>query len=242
MTQALPVETADNFEYIHRPLTQARREKFLQVVSRVRGGRVLDLGCGYTGHYWAMAYLNRATSISLYDAVEENIAQQLQTIEQLTPEYIETYLGETVQFLKANKLLPTDWDNARIASSLIQMMEEVSVFDFSKDEPTQTFDCVLALESIEIAASREELLRSCATTRALLQKGGQLVGLALPYETLLPSTLEAVALRREGLLNPNMTEFSSALSANGFEITHLHEYETGTPNYPRGIAFEALAV
>lgn len=241
MVNSIPIETADNFEYIHRPLTLARREKFLQVVSRVRGGRVLDLGCGYTGHYWAMGYLSRAESISFYDAVSENISLQSQTIEQLSPDYIEAHLSDTVDFLKAHKLLPDEWDYSAIASNLIEKIEQILVFDFAKDTPNSKFDTVLALESLEIAESQLELERSCATAHALLKPGGQLIGLALPYTELLPQTAEAIALRREGSLNPDSQQLESALKLAGFEVSYLKQYETGTPNYPIGIAFEAIS-
>lgn len=239
---SIPIETADNFEYIHRPLTQARREKFRRVCAKVRGGRVLDLGSGYTGHYWALGYLSRAQSISFYDAVEENVALQRQTIDQLSPEYISSYLHPTVQFLKEEHLLPTEWSNEQIATDLLSKVETIEVFDFARDTAATMFDTVLALESIEIAESVEELHRSVATARSLCRVGGQFVGLALPYTELLPTTSEAIALRREGRLNPGLEELREAITRSGFRLVGLETYETGTPNYPQGIVFDAEAV
>ncbi|MDE1171625.1 MAG: methyltransferase domain-containing protein [Verrucomicrobium sp.] len=233
------IDTADNYQYMFRPLSHMRREKFKRIVARVGGGDVLDLGCGQAGHYWAMGYAHKADSLSFYDIVPENIAEQQASIETLSPDFLAESFGETLGFLGAEGIIPQPVDPQSIAENIVGKTVDVRVFNFIHDKADRQFDFVMAMESIEIADTYAEFVSSLRTAKSLLKPGGLFLGVILPYDVLLPTTQEQISIKREGILNPRVEETRQAFSDAGWNLEALETYKTLQANYDEAICFYA---
>lgn len=233
------IDTADNYQYIFRPLSHMRREKFKRIVGRIEGGDILDLGCGQAGHYWAMGYAHKADSLSFYDVVDENIAEQISNIETLSPEFIDTHFTETLDFLYGEKILPRDIGATEIAQNIVGKTVDIQVFDFVNSKVDRQFDTILAMESVEIADSYEDFVKTLKNVKTMLRPGGLFLGVTLPYDELLPTTQEQIDIRREGILNPGVEETRQAFTDAGWFLERLETYKTLQPNYEDAICFYA---
>jgi cyclopropane fatty-acyl-phospholipid synthase-like methyltransferase len=233
------IETADNYQYFYRPMSVMRAEKFSRILSQIKGGDVLDLGCGQAGHYWALAYAHRVNSISFYDVVEENIAEQLMSIENLSPEFIEENLMETVDYLRDKGYLPANLSLDEIAENIITKTKDIRVFDFVSDTVDKKFNYIMAMESIEIADTYDDFVQSLKNAKSMLKDDGLFLGIILPYDELLPFTQDAINIKREGVLNPGIEETKQAFAEAGLKLEALETYETLQPNYSTAICFYA---
>lgn len=239
MSASTFIDTADNYQYIFRPLTHIRKEKFKRIVSQIDGGDVLDLGCGQTGHYWALGYAHKVDSIAFYDVVEENINEQIVNIENLSPDFIDENFQNTLDFLKAEEIIPEDMTSRDIAENIISKTADIRTFDFSNDRTDDTFDIILAMESVEIADNYEQFVATLKNVRSMLRPGGKFIGLILPYGDLLPSTQEQINIRREGRLNPGMEMTLRGFSDAGLRMDKVETYATMQQNYEEAICFYA---
>lgn len=233
------IDTADNYQYFFQPMSLMRREKFARILSKIKGGDVLDLGCGQAGHYWAIAYAHRVNSISFYDVVEENIAEQLMSIENLSPEFIEDNLMDTIDHLKNEGDLPANMSVEEIAENIITKTKDIRVFNFVTDNVDKKFDYIMAMESIEIADTYEDYVSSLKNAKSMLKDDGLFLGIILPYDKLLPFTQDAIDIMREGVLNPDVEETKKAFADAGLKLEALDTYQTEQPNYSTAICFYA---
>lgn len=233
------IDTAENYQYIFRPLSHMRKEKFKRIVAAVEGGDVLDLGCGQAGHYWAMGYAHKAETLSFYDVVPENIDEQIASIETLSPSFIDEHFLETLDFLYAEHILPASQNAQTIAADIIGKTVDIQVFDFVKDNVDKQFDTVLAMESIEIADTYNDYVSSLRNAKSMLKPGGLFLGVILPYDELLPTTQEQIDIKREGILNPGVEQTRDAFSDAGWDLQRLETYKTLQANYEDAICFFA---
>lgn len=233
------IDTAENYQYIFRPLSHMRREKFKRIVAAIEGGDILDLGCGQAGHYWAMGYAHKADSLSFYDVVPENIDEQINSIETLSPDFIDTHFQETLDFLYGENILPRDCDAQSIAADIITKTADIQVFDFVKDKVDRQFDNILAMESIEIADTYDDYVSTLRNAKGMLRLGGLFLGVILPYDELLPTTQEQIDIKREGILNPGVEQTRDAFSDAGWDLQRLETYKTLQANYEDAICFYA---
>ncbi len=90
----------DNFDFIFNPVNDIRKLVFTELISKVHGDIVLDLGCGAVGHYWSLGYIDKVGTVDFVDCNKVFIESQSATINQLSPEYLEANFKETILFLK----------------------------------------------------------------------------------------------------------------------------------------------
>ena len=231
--------TSENFFHLFQSLSWMRGEQFRRVVSRVEGPDVLDLGCGFTGYYWAMGYAHKANSISFYDVVPENIEALTNYIEMLSPEDVEANFSETIEFLRDESIIPANMSAEEIVENLISKTADIQVFDFLSDQTNQAFDTVMALQAIEINDTYEEFVQSLNNVKTMLKPGGQFIGIILPYDEVLPITADEIAIRKEGRLNPKYDDVVKAFKESDLELSEIDTFDTKQYNYRTAIVFRA---
>ena len=218
-------------DYIYNPITPYRQEIFRRLMSEINGGDVLDLGCDHVGHYWALGYVQRVSSYSLYDYNEDSIKKQQMAIENLSGAELEAYFSETIDFLKEENFVSKNTSNNALAESMICKFSDCRNFDYLKPKITETFDSVLAVESLEIVHKREDFLKGLETVKNLLNPGGQLLTVILPWDCEDDAVQDRVQKGREGVWNPDINEILSCLSQSGFSDVGHSYYKTLMENY-----------
>lgn len=217
--------------YIDQPVTPYRKEIFDKLIRRVSGGRVCDLGCHAVGHYWALGYAERVDDIALYDLSEDALKMQQYEIDMLSPDSMEERFGDTLRFLRESNITNSDLES--MAFSIQEKIGSIRQFNFLTDEPDETFDWVLALESLGVVNTREEYETAFHTAKKLMKPGNStLFAIHVPYET----ESEYVEFLRSGLIegrfNPSLEVTNQTLESLGFSHHSVEKIVTNEPNYP----------
>jgi SAM-dependent methyltransferase len=226
-------------EYIYYPITAYRKLILKEVLSRVAGGDVLDLGCGQAGVYWSLAYATQSRSICYFDYLDENLAAINRQLSQLSPAFIEENFDETFQFLLENNLLPANCDTKELAENILHKVDLVKEYDFRLLSTSRKFDTIISIEAIECVASTDELNSTLAVCRDLLKSGGQLLGIVAKYDQFTARTQELIDTHFGGALNPDASALSAAFAHAGFEINQLKTVSTPElHNYSEAIIYD----
>lgn len=222
------------------PLTLYGQKIFREVIRRIDGDDVLDLGCGTVGHYWAMGYMQRVKSITYADYCEENIDLLSTTLARLTPDFLQFHYEDTIQFLQAEQLLSPTVTYEAIAEQLITTCAHTMVADFKQDLSfLGTFDTVLALESIECVDTQEEFFHVVSTIYRLLKPNGTFVGIITPYDSKNAYTQMFIDRGVEGNLNPQRADVEATFQQAQFEHITVQTLATGIYNYSQALVIHA---
>lgn len=236
---SISIDQAENYQYITLPISHIRKEKFRRILPAINGGDVLDLGCGYTGHYWALGYAHKIDSLSFYDLVEENIHEQADNIEKLSPYTIEEYFSDTLDFLYQESLLPADLTSTDIANNIIGKTIDIRTFDFMIDKSDAQFDTILSMEGVEVADTYDQLISTFKNVKSMLRPKGKFLGVTMSYDQVLPGTQKHIDMRRDGRLNPGSEMLRKAFSETGWILEEADVFKTLTPNYEYAMFFVA---
>ena len=228
-------------DYIYNPITPYRQEIFRRLVGEINGGDVLDLGCDHVGHYWALGYAERVSSYSLYDYNTESIKKQQTAIENISGTSLAEYFAETIDFLKAENLVSRNTTNDALAELMVTKFSDCQYFDYLKPKITQTFDCVLAVESLESVHNREDFVKGLETVENLLNPGGKLLAVILPWDYNNDDVQDRAQKGREGLFNPDINEILKGLNQSGFSDVEHSYYKTLMDNYTHAWFIKAKA-
>lgn len=197
---------------------------FDRVLSRV-AGRVLDVGCGSISHYWALGYFSRASEIVSFDRDAASIANLQNTLLELDPVFLRENYGDTLEHLAID-------DASHAAAALIEQMAQQYVGDFRDGfDALESFDTVLALESIECVDTFDEFQQLLKNLHRVLAVGGALHALVTPYERRIGMVDEFIDRGVEGRLNPGKDELRLAFSLSPFTEFELETVSTGIFNY-----------
>lgn len=236
---SISIYQAENYQYITLPISHIRKEKFRRILPVINGGDVLDLGCGYTGHYWALGYAHKIESLSFYDLVEENVHEQADNIEKLSPYSIEEHFSDTLDFLYQENLLHTGISTTDIANNIIGKTIDIRTFDFMVDKTDTQFDTIISMEGVEVADTYDQLLSTFRNVKTMLKPGGTFLGVTMAYDQILPGTQKHIDMRRDGRLNPGPEMLHQAFSETGWTLETADVFKTLTPNYEYAMFFVA---
>lgn len=222
------------------PLTKHGQMIFREVIRKITGDDVLDLGCGSVSHYWAMGYVERVKRITSVDYSEASIALLSSTLATLTPEFLQSHYDDTIQFLQEEQFLPSTATYEEIAERLITTCTNILVADFKQDLSfLGTFDAVLALEAIECVDTQKEFLQAVLTVYELLRPNGIFVGIVTPYDTKDAYTQMFIEQGVEGNLNPQRADIEAAFHDAGFQQVDVKQVATHIYNYSQALVIYA---
>lgn len=230
-------------EYIYWPITAYRKLIAREILSRVVGGNVLDIGCGQAGVYWSLAYAHLAKSICYFDISEQNVAAINSQLAQISPEFIQENFADTCDFLREENIIPLEQSSQQLALDILNKVDLVRQFDFRLLSSTRTFDSIVSIEAIECVSSKEELLSVLSICYKLLNKGGQLLGICSKYDRFTERTQELIDTGFAGSLNPDESELRNLFAQSGFRLQQLKTVSTPElHNYSEAIVFDVRKV
>lgn len=221
--------------YIFDPITPNREKIFDLLIRRIPYcDKILDLGSGPIGYYWAMAYAHKVNSIHFFDSNEEFLKASSHTINILNPAYFEKNFTTTIEYFQANKLL--QYDEAKIPTLLEHIITKIQapeVYNFLYPPKQKNyFDVVLAIESIECVDSIAQLETVIKNIHTLLKPGGSLLQYSLQYSLESIEVVSSIQHGTEGRLNPSYNLSMEILRQTGFTIQYNHcEAKTYMQNY-----------
>ena len=202
------------------PLTKYGQMIFREVIRKITGDDVLDLGCGSVGHYWALGYMGRVKSITCVDYSAANIDLLTSTLATLTPEFLQFYYDDTIQFLQAEQFLSPNSTYEELAEQLITTCTRALVADFKQDLSfLGTFDTVVALEAIEC---------------------GVFAGVITPYDTKNAYAQMFIDRGVSGNLNPQLADVKAALLQADFQQVQVRPMATHIYNYSQSLLIYAI--
>ena len=224
-------------DYIYWPLSSNKKLVFDEVIRRVKGGDVLDLGCGEAGLYWALGDTDKTDSVSFLDINEGHVQSISEQIEKISPDYLNENFGTTIDWLK-EKSIVSHRDITDLATDLIEKIDDVSVFDFQKQNPSKTYDTALCIESLQVADNQETLNSQVVNVSRFIRENGSLIGISWVYNEFNDHTQGLVNLKYDGLLNPDQDAFKKAFEYAGLQIIELKTVQTpDINNYHKAVVF-----
>ena len=220
-----------HFEYIYNALSSYSKKIFTDLISHIRGGKVLDLGCGWTGHYWLLGYIERAESISLYDYDEKNVALLSGKINDEVLTEIEKFSG-TITFLQQKELLSTI-TKEDIAMQLVERVQEIKTFDFLKPNITKKFNYIFSLEALQCVANNEEMETAFKTCYDLLEKEGMLLATLVMKKEINEKANNLISIKLDGSYIFSEDTVTDTLEKVGFTNITTSMYEIPVTNYEK---------
>lgn len=230
----------DYFEYTRYPIGNFKKIVFEKILRKITHGEVADLGCGDSGVYWSLGYIERVKNVSMLDNSTESVEKILATLETLNPEFFSENYEETLSYLKEEELLSLNSTNEEIAQMLLSKINGVKQFDFLSSKGEKKYDFVVAIESLEVVGNEEEFVKSISGAKSLLKEDGVLVGLVLGYKKMNEEVKSLIKLGLHGTLNPDEAMTKRCFEKVGFSeiITESVDFPE-MKNYPSGIVFHA---
>lgn len=204
------------FDYVKDGLTDRSIHIFSRLLSDVAGLRVLDLGCGANGYYWALSYVQSAEEIIFVDRSAKYLERFQKELKQLT-ESRGNHFDSTITFLKNSGRI----EDSASANQLFRALTEKSKFvcaNFTKDKlPVENLDHVLALGSLGCVESHKELCKLIEQIYSSLKVGGKLHAIWTPYKERDEMAQFFIDEGIDGALNPKLEDFVSAFLVSQFE-------------------------
>ena len=227
------------FDFIYEPITPFRKLIFEKLVSKVKGQKILDLGCGQVGHYWALGYCGKIQTVDFLDYHDSNIQILSEKIATLDPLVVEENFSDTIKFLHDSKII-NNQNYQEIAFNLVSKIQHQEVFNFLKDQWNQKYDTVLAIESLECVNTEEEFILALNNTAKLLKPNGKLLALVLRYKVGDDYTNKLISDKMEGSLNPDQEKLKKLFQKSNLELSWIQTiYVPELHNYPEAIFLEA---
>lgn len=200
--------------HIYRPMPDYFKDVIQHVIAKINGGTVCDLGSHAMGSYWAAGYIERVESYSCYDLSEEALSFFRNYIDMLQAGDIEKHHPDLLAYLQSKGLITLPL--SEIQDQLVSKLKRVEQFDFLKDKPPETYDIVMANESLPVVDTFEDFVTAIQTARDFLKEGGLLLTVSGPFEELNADVEEMQSHRIEGRLNPSTEVFEKALKLADF--------------------------
>lgn len=227
------------FNFIYEPVTPFRKLIFEKLVSKVKGQKILDLGCGQVGHYWALGYCDKVEIIDFLDYHESNIQILSEKIATLDPPLIQQNFADTIRFLHDSNII-NNQNYEEIAFNLVSKVQHQEVFNFLKDQWNQKYDTVLAIESLECVDTEEDFILALNNTAKLLKPNGKLLALVLRYNLGDDYTNKLILEKMEGGLNPNEKKLKELFKKSNLELSWIQTILVPElHNYSEAIFLEA---
>jgi hypothetical protein len=230
----------DNFDFMYQPINLIRIATFKDLISKVKGDKVLDLGCGAVGHYWALAYIHQVQYVDMVDCNSEFVDALSEIVNCITPEYLEQNFEDTVEFLKNNQSIPVDQNYYTLAENLVTKINDIKVFDFLKDSLKTKYDIVLAMQSIECVDDENQFLVAINQTANLLELNGIALIQVLRYRSVTDYTQGLIDQKMEGILNPDIIMIQELFGNSKLQIDDIKIINLGeTVNHNETIFIQA---
>jgi cyclopropane fatty-acyl-phospholipid synthase-like methyltransferase len=227
------------FDFIYEPITPFRKLIFNKLISKVRGQKILDLGCGQVGHYWAFGYQDKVEMIDFLDYHQTNIEILSEKITSINPEKLEQNFADTIKFLKDSKTISLQ-SYQEITFNLVSKVRQIETFNFLKDKWTEKYDTILAIESLECVNTEEDFILALNNTAKLLEKNGKLLALILRYNLPDNYTKKLISEKMEGGLNPNQKQLEKMFENSDLSLDWIKNIPVPElHNYPEAIFLEA---
>lgn len=226
--------------YIFDPITENRKSIFDLLIRKVPVcERILDLGAGPIGYYWALGYAHAVSSIDFFDSNKTFLQEGAQAVNALNPAKLQESFATTIEYLKTSKILQdSNTDPSVIVENLITKIQPPTVYNFFQPpQKKEYFDVVLTIESIECVSNINELTTVLKNIHTMLKPGGSLLQYSLQYTTKDPSVVSSIRHGTEGTLNPSHSLLTQTLSDVGYTVsyekcvTNTHMQNYGAASY-----------
>ena len=199
------------------------------ILPHIDGGHICDLGSHAIGHYWATGYIERVESYSCYDLSSEALEIFKNTIKDMSADMLQEKQADLLSYLYEKKIIQNTPE--QIAKQLVSKLSTVRQFDFLNDQADQKYDTVLAMESLAVVSSYEELVKAMKTARSFLKEDGQLLSVFGHYKEADQAIKAMQEQKISGSLNPDMDIFQQALSEAGFNVIDSKAFPIDYPGY-----------
>lgn len=223
------------------PNTLFHRAIFQEVIGKIEGGDVLDLGCGRAGIYYALGYINSVNSTRFYDDWEEKLQILRKEYDQTSPEYLDAEYDSILEYLRSQKFSIPE-SNEEIASALLTKVKEIRKFDFTKEVSPYTFDHIISIKSIECVSNTEKFINALQNVYKMLKPGGLFSGVVLRYDSIdAKNKLQMVHQFSEGGINPDEQTIIESFQQTGYSTTQTKviNFPNLNPNYSEAVFFHA---
>lgn len=202
---------------------------FDRVIRHINGGDICDLGAHGVGHFWAMGYIERVNSYACYDLSAEALNIFSGVMAELDGAALENQFGDTLPYLRDIGLVSSDAE--ALSEQLKAKLRKVQQFDFLKDHGNHEYDLVLAMESLPVVDSYDDLLRAVSSVKSLLKPGGLALNISGQHVDGGESVKALQAHKLDGRLNPSLDVFIRAFEECGFTIIESASMPIDFPDY-----------
>ncbi len=209
---------SDYFDFVNEPITYLRKSIFKKLISKIKFGTILDLGCGSVGHYWSLGYINEVENVSFVDYNNNNIIELESIITNLDPTLIESNFGDTIYFLLQNNIIKPSSNHESIAVDIVSKVNNLQVYDFLNEPMDVKFDYILTLESIECVQSEKEFILALNNIAAMLQPEGKLLCHTLRYQNKTDYTKQMIIDKMEGEFNPSISQLQQCFDNSNLKL------------------------
>jgi hypothetical protein len=228
------------FDYVYQPITKLSQLVFQELISKINGGSVLDLGCGQVGHYWAMGYITKASQVSFLDYHCQNIDRLAEIIYNSDPSSFEQSFSTTVDYLKTEQIVDANFTVESLFLQLIQKTSHVDTFDFVEQSHPDQFDHILAVESIECVDTKLDFIQVLNNLSSMLNPLGTVHALILKYDKKTEATETSIGQKMEGGFNPNLPTVLDCFEASKLQLVYTNQVVLNDlHNYPEAIFIRA---
>lgn len=230
----------DYFGYISgEPPEYVKQIYWKDVIEKIDEGRVIDLGTGSVGHYWALGYIMNVEEVLLTDIDEELLDDLRDKLNSLTPEKLESKFSDTLAFLKKQGIVDEEVAPMDLASNIFRK-SRVKEMDFT-EKNSGKFDYALSIESLGCVDTKKDFYKAIETAYDCLNDGGILLGVADYYEEGHDYVKKLKKMGLEADLNPDTEDFEEAFEKAGFSNFEIEEH-TGDfcPGYSKLMSFKAV--
>lgn len=231
----------DYFSYVKgEPSEFVKRIYWKKVINEIDHGKVLDLGTGSVGHYWALGYISDIEEVHLTDNNQQLLEDLRNKLNKISSDKIEKDFSKTLDFLREKEILSEEVSSEDLASQIFRK-SRVRKLDFKENHATEDYDFAVSMESIGCVNSETQFQKAVSSTYRSLKYGGTMIGVADVYEE---GHEYVKQLKNQGLesdLNPGAEEFREKLENAGFSEIKVEEYSGDfCPGYTKILFFKAV--
>lgn len=216
------------FDYVFKPISIYRKLIFDEIIKYIPNGDVADIGSGSVGWYWALAYILKSKKIDFLDINNDFLQKSFTNIEKITPEWLHEKCLSTINYLKEKGYIN---NVGELAEQFVNLEIDFIEYNFLLDKLTKKYDTILAIESLEIVKTVNELKLAFNNLIKGLKPNGFLGFSVALYDENNSDVKEMQKIKLEGYLNPRIEIIESIINDLPVNVDFLKLIKVPENNY-----------